>query len=345
MSTTKILSTSALAHSASSLQIKHEKSLGINHMKHWSELDAALETQNHQKNSDIFALHHSELNDLPCSKPFEAISFLDSDDDFENEDVGGIDDDFDNREPPQRLHGTPLLAPRSQLSPTRTFIDLSANGPKTIHLPKASQKIANVQLDRVTVVGDELGIFATGKCTKTAKDPVIRKGVSHAPKQPAVVHRGLPSSSPCPDLCPMSLKLLCSNEMPKSAARVSPSGSPLKHPFRIANMKKGPVGNIEAAVQVFKVDVNLPNIPQMCDSKSFRINRMQGNGGKHHATTTPAATVSELQCEKHDLPPLGEARPQDYWGQETLLDGASQCVTQPPRDYGLIIHLALNRPK
>lgn len=347
MSTAKILPTSSLAHSASSLQSKHEKNLGINHIKHWSELDAALESLNHSHGADIFAMHHSEPNVRPCPKLSEVDSFIQSDGDSANEDVDCIDDDVDDIEPPQRLHGTPLLAPSSewQTQSLRTFLDLSANSAKLVPIKKSPHKVANLHMDRATGVTGDLGIFASGKCGKSYTDPVIRKGGSHAPKQPAVVHRGLPSTSSCPDLSPTSFKLLCANEMPKSIARLPPSGSPLKHPFRLPNKKSPPTGNVGAAVQIFKVDVNLPAHSQMCDTQTFRINRMLANGGKNHATTTPAAAVNTLQLEAHELPPLGEARPHEFWAQETLLAGASQCVTQPPRDYGLVIHLALNRPK
>jgi hypothetical protein len=133
--------------------------------------------------------------------------------------------------------------------------------------------------------------------------------------------------------------------MPKPVARAPLSGSPLKHPFRIANKKSPPSGNVEAAVQIFKVDVSLPVFSQMYDPKTFRIHKMHPSAGTNHVTTTPAAPINELQCEKYELPPIGEIRPHEYWGQEKPLEEASRCVTQPPRDYGLIIHLALNRPK
>jgi hypothetical protein len=347
MSTAKILSTSALAQSASSLQIKHEKSLGINQMKHWSELDAAFDNLNHLHGADIFTMHNSEPDMRPVPKHLGAVSFLYSDDDSANEEVDYIDDDIENRESPQRLHGTPLLAPNSDFSlqGLRTFVDLSAKSRKAMHVPKASRKAANVQQDRTIAVTDDLGIFANGKHDKYGTDSTIRKGAFRTTKQPAIVHRGLPSTISCPELSPISFRLLCSNEMPKYAARVPSRGSALKHPFRLANKKSPPKGNVEAAVQIFKVDVNLPVLSQINDPKTYRINRVQANGGKSHATTTPAATVNALQCEKYELPPLGELRPHEYWGQESPLEGASRCVTQPPRDYGLIIHLALNRPK
>ena len=341
----KNLSTSALAHSASSLQIKHEKSYGINHIKHWSELDAALETMTHQHGVDIFATHHSKSHLLPDSIP---PSFLESDDESANEDIDYLVHDFDYREPQQRLHGTPLVGPIPELSPhhMRTFVNLSAsNTTAVLHSTKPSRKVANVNLDKVTGDRDDLAIFPNGKSWKNCTDSVLRKNSSQAPKPPAVVHRGLPSTSSCPDLSPISFKLLNSNEMPKPVARAPLSGSPLRHPFRIANKKSPPSGNVEAAVQIFKVDVSLPVFSQMYDPKTFRIHKMHPCAGTNHATTTPAAPINALQCEKYELPPIGEIRPHEYWGQEKPLEEASRCVTQPPRDYGLIIHLALNRPK
>jgi hypothetical protein len=346
MSSPKILSTSALAHSASSLQVKHDKLLGIKDIKHWSALDAALETQNNNRSgADFFAMHHSEPNNTP---PVQGVSLLDYDDDSSAGDVDYITDEFENRELLPRLYGTPLVVPKSDSSPQmpRIFIDLSATNAQTVHLPKATRKLPTVQLDEGSSSMDDLVIFANGKTKKECTGSMIRsRSLKGLPKQPAVVHKGLPSTNSYPDLSPISFKLLCANEMPKKVARVPLSGSPMQHPFRLANKKSSPTGNVEAAVQIFKVDVSPPRMSLFYNSKTFNINRAQAKGERNNTTTTPAAPVTTLQSENFELPPVGDFRAHEYWGQTKLFEEASRYVTQPPRDYGLIIHLALNRPK
>jgi hypothetical protein len=346
MSSAKVLSSSALVHSASSLQKKREQLLGIESIKHWSELDAALQSANDKPRADLFAMHHSEPDAvLHNSQSIPVISFLDSDDDSSNGDVDYLVDEFENQEPLQRLHGTPLLV--SKISPTipKEFVDLSASSKKIIQVTKSHRKPTILQPDKAVSPLDDLVLYPNGNSGKAIASSTILKNSPYSPKQPVVVHRGLPSSKPCPDFSPISFKLLCANDMPGPVARAPLSGSPLKHPFRLARKKSPPSGNVEAAVQIFKVDVSPPGLPQMYDSKTFRINRMHTKMGTQHPTTTPAAPVTALQMIIPELPPLGVVRPHEYWGQAKPMEEASRSVTQPPRDYGLIIHLALNRPK
>jgi hypothetical protein len=344
----KIMSSSALVHSASTIQIKHEQSLGIKCIKHWSELDTALQKQNQKPGVDLFDMHHSGTAiTLPCSKMIESISLLDSDDDSSNEDVDYIVDEFENSQLQPRLCGTPTSISHSYLPQIpKTFVDLSANQKKVMQMPNMSHKAPSSRVHKpaATLAMHDFAVYPAGKNENECASPVLRKGFSRASKQPIVIHRGLPSTAVCPDLSPISFKLLCKNEMPRPIARVPLSGSPLKHPFRIASKKYPPSGNVEAAVQIFKVDVSPPSFPQLYDSKTFKINRMHSKW-ERTATTTPVAPVTALQITNPDLPPHGELHANEYWGQVKLFEEASRFVTQPPRDYGLIIHLALNRSK
>jgi len=350
MSSPKVLPTSALAHSASILQTKHEKSIGgIKDIKHWSALDAALQSLHRQPAGvDFFEVHHSPHHLLHLIST-EPLSLLDFDDNSSNGDVDYFIEDFEiHEQPPPRLHGTPLAVsvPTSLPKLTKVFVDLSATSDteKTTKPRKVARTKKAPQPDEAKGAPCPLVLFPNGNNRSSSNEflsPAIRKGPLHFPKQPAIVHRGLPLTKTSPELSPMSFKLLCANEMPSPVVRIPLSGSPLQHPFRVAHKKSAPIGNVEGAVQIFKVET----------SRRFPILGALGHSGMHLSREqnpvppTPAPPLSQPQFEIPELPPLGEAKSPQYWGQVKPMEAASQLITQPPRDYGFVIHLALNRQK
>ena len=355
MSSPKVLSSSALAHSASLLQTKHEKSLGIKDIKHWSALDAALKTLDPEPGVDFFVMHHfeSEIMQPIHSKSTQPLQLLDFDDDSSNGDVDYIIEDTYMSEQLPRLHGTPLVVSEPNSSPNlaKQFVDLSSSDhrPKVMKPPKVIRAKIAPDLDEAkNGVLDPLAIFSKGITHSGGKEclsSVIRKGPLHVPRQPATVHRGLALTKSSPELSPMSFKLLCANEMPSPIARIPLSGSPLQHPFRVVHKKTGPSGNVEGAVQIFKVDVSSRSFPHL--GHPFGRNNMgiHSRNERKPVPPTPLPPLSQIEFETPELPPLGGGNVPQSWGQVKPMEAASQLITQPPRDYGFVIHLALNRQK
>jgi hypothetical protein len=342
MNPDKSLFTSSLAHTASLFQTRRDKTLGIKDIKHWSALDSALDQ--HRSETDFFAVHHSEPKSLaPILKPAETILALDSDDDSSNGGVDYIMDEVDNHVhiSQKRLHGTPMLQSPSNslLNTSTTFVDLSSNNDKVRQKSKASPVKPYQQSDKATQSRMDMVILPSVTCGKQERSsPTNQKYLLKTRRHPVVVHRGLSSRNSNPDFSPISFKLLCANDMPGPIICAPLSGSPLQHPFRGTNKKIHPTGNVEDAIQVFKVNASPPELP------SAKLKICPKNGAKGTATTS-AALEASLYLENAALPPLGEGSSHEYWANMKPMEQASRFVTQPPRDYGLIIHLALNRPK